>query len=165
MTIIFENESGCSLPFDALELAKKTAEAVLDQEQCPYEAEINLLLTDNKGIQKVNKETRNIEHPTDVLSFPALEYEKPGDFTFLEDEELFFHPETGELMLGDILISVDKVHSQAEEYGHTLQREFAFLVVHSMLHLCGYDHMEEAEASVMEQKQKSVLDSLGIIRD
>lgn len=164
MTIIFEDESGRELTFDGQALAEQVVEAVLDMEQCPYEAEISLLLTNNEGIHEVNKETRDIDRPTDVLSFPALEYETPGDFDFLEEEELCFHPETGELMLGDILVSVDKVYEQAEEYGHSLKREYAFLIAHSMLHLCGYDHMETNEAKVMEQKQEEVLSALGITR-
>ena len=83
-----------------------------------------------------------------------------------EDREAdYFDPDTGELILGDIIISVDRVKEQAESYGHSQKREFAFLVAHSMLHLCGYDHMEEDEAKVMEAKQEQVLASLGITRD
>lgn len=164
MTIIYEDESMKALPFDGQALAERVVNAVLDMEECPYEAEISLLLTTNEGIHKINKEMRSIDRPTDVLSFPALEYELPGDFGFLQEEELCFHPESGELMLGDILLSVDKVYEQAEEYGHSIEREFAFLVAHSMLHLCGYDHMEPDEAQVMEQKQEEVLLGLGITR-
>lgn len=165
MTIIFEDESGRQLPFDAQHMAYDVVTAVLDAQGCPYEAEVNLLLTTNQGICAVNKETRGIDSPTDVLSFPALEYEKAGDFTFVEDQGLMFHPETGELLLGDILLSVDKVYAQAEEYGHSLMREYAFLIAHSMLHLCGYDHMEPEDAALMEKKQEEILESLGITRD
>lgn len=85
----------------------------------------------------------------------------------MEEEEMprvTFGPDTGELVLGDIMISVDKVREQAESYGHSTKREFAFLVAHSMLHLCGYDHMEPEEAEVMEQKQEELLTGLGITR-
>lgn len=165
MTIIFEDESERELPFSIQELAKNVAEMVLEEEQCPYEVEVNLLLTTNQGIQEVNRETRKIDLPTDVLSFPFLEYETPGDFSFLENEILCFHPESGRLLLGDILLSVDKIYEQAEAYQHSLEREFAFLIAHSMLHLCGYDHMEEEEAATMERKQEKVLGMLGITRE
>lgn len=164
MTIIFEDESGRELPFDGQALANRVIEAVLDYEGCPYEAEVDLLLTTDEGIHQVNRETRGIDRPTDVLSFPALEYEQPGDFDFLEDEDYCFHPETGELLLGDILLSIDKVYAQADEYGHSLEREYAFLIAHSMLHLCGYDHMEADEAAVMEAKQQEIMKLLGILR-
>ena len=94
-----------------------------------------------------------------------LDYESPSDFDHVED--MFadcFNPETGELMLGDIMISVDKVEEQAEKYGHSPARELAFLTAHSMLHLFGYDHMEEAERLVMEQRQKEILESRGYRR-
>ena len=140
-------------------------EAVLDSENCPYESEINVLLTDNEGIHQFNMQYRNIDRPTDVLSFPNLNYEVPSDFdTAAANEADCFNPETGELILGDIIISVDKVKEQAENYGHSEKREFAFLVAHSMLHLCGYDHMEEAEEKQMEEKQEAVLTKLGITR-
>ena len=113
----------------------------------------------------INKEYRQIDRPTDVLSFPLLSYDKPGDFSFLEDEdEDNFNPDTGEVMLGDIIISVEKVFEQANEYGHSPRREFAFLITHSMLHLFGYDHMEPDEAAVMETKQRAILEGLNILR-
>ena len=124
-----------------------------------------MTLTDNEGIHAINKEYRQIDRPTDVLSFPMLSYETPGDFSFLSDEnEDDFNPDTGEVMLGDIIISVDKVKEQALEYGHSEKREFAFLITHSMLHLFGYDHMEADETAVMEEHQRKILDALGITR-
>ena len=95
-----------------------------------------------------------------------MTYEKAGNFDFLEkEEEIYnFHPDTGELMLGDIVISRDKVIEQAESYGHSQKREYAFLIAHSMLHLMGYDHMTEEEAKVMERKQTEILEDLGISR-
>lgn len=112
----------------------------------------------------MNREFRQIDAPTDVLSFPMLEYQTPGDFSGFEEEEDSFDPESGELLLGDIVISKDKVLRQAEEYGHSPKREFAFLIAHSMLHLFGYDHMEEDERLVMEQKQREILERVGILR-
>ena len=113
----------------------------------------------------MNLEHRQIDRPTDVLSFPMLEYETPGDFSFLEEDgEDCFDPDTGELLLGDIVISADKVMEQAEEYGHSVKREYAFLITHSMLHLMGYDHMMEEDAKEMEYLQEEILKELGIGR-
>lgn len=164
MTIIFEEEYNKNLGIDYKEIADKVINAALDYEKCPYEAEISLTLTDNQGIHEINKEFREIDRPTDVLSFPMVDYDEPGDFDFLENADEYFNPETGELMLGDIVISLDKVEEQAEAYGHTVLREYAFLIAHSMLHLMGYDHMEEEEAKVMEAKQKEILEILSIGR-
>lgn len=171
MTFYIENEtdetfSSGENSFPIEETVEQVATAVLDMEGCPYEIQLNVLLTDNDGIHAYNKEYRNIDRETDVLSFPNLDFEAPGDFEISEDREAdYFDLDTGELILGDIIISVDRVKEQAESYGHSQKREFAFLVAHSMLHLCGYDHMEEDEAKVMETKQEKVLASLGITRD
>lgn len=166
MTINLERECETAFPFDCLEIAGQVAEAVLDHEHCPYEAEVSVTLTTDEEIHKINLEQRGIDRATDVLSFPMNQFLHPGDFAFLEEEGVdCFHPESGELMLGDIVISVDRVISQAEEYGHSQLREYAFLIVHSMLHLLGYDHMEPEEALVMEQRQKEILDSVGITRN
>jgi probable rRNA maturation factor len=114
----------------------------------------------------MNREHRGIDRPTDVLSFPNVDYESPADFSNIEDrEEDYFDPESGELCLGDIVISIDKVFEQAKEYGHSPMREYAFLIAHSMLHLLGYDHMEPSEAAVMEAKQEEILTRLGITRN
>ena len=117
MTINVEDESGISLPGVDIEgTAGRVIEAALDYEGCPYETEVNLLLTDNKGIRILNREHRHIDRPTDVLSFPMLSFDAPADFSAAEEAELdCFNPETGELVLGDIIISVEKVMEQAEK--------------------------------------------------
>ncbi|MDE5781942.1 MAG: rRNA maturation RNase YbeY [Lachnospiraceae bacterium] len=151
--------------FDFRDIIKNVVNYSLDYVNCPYETELNVTLTDNEEIHRINKEFRNIDSPTDVLSFPMIEYMKPGDFSVVEDNEQdYFEPDSGELVLGDIIISLEKVYSQADEYGHTPKRELAFLVAHSMLHLFGYDHMDDAERSDMEKKQKEILDALKIYR-
>lgn len=166
MTFYVENEVDAVFDFDVEEIVKQVAEAVLETEKCPYEVQVNVLLTDNDGIHQFNKEYRGIDRETDVLSFPNLEFEKEGIYQVAEEQEAdCFDPDTGELILGDIIISVDRVREQAASYGHSEKREFAFLVAHSMLHLSGYDHMEEAEAKVMERKQEEILGELGITRD
>lgn len=165
MTIILEQEYDRDLGVNYKEIADRVINYALDYEKCPYEAEISLTLTDNDGIHQVNKEFRDIDRPTDVLSFPLVDYEEAGEFDFLEEMDECFNPETGELMLGDIMISLDKVAEQAEEYGHSHTREYAFLIAHSMLHLMGYDHMEEDEAKIMEAKQTAILEALNITRE
>lgn len=166
MTSYVENETEKEFPFSVQDLLEKITGVVMEMEQCPYEVCINLLLTDNEGIRTYNREYREIDRPTDVLSFPNIPYEKEGDFSVVEQREAdCFDPESGELILGDIIISVDKVEEQAREYGHSELREFAFLTAHSLFHLCGYDHMEQKEAAVMEQKQEMALNRLGITRE
>jgi probable rRNA maturation factor len=164
MTLFFEEEGELELDLPCKELAEKVINAALDYVDCPYETEVNLLLTMNDEIQEMNKNFRSIDRPTDVLSFPMIDYEEAGNFDFLEDVMDAFHPESGELMLGDIVISKEKVISQAEEYGHSIEREYAFLIAHSMLHLFGYDHMEDDERIIMEQKQREILEVLEIVR-
>ena len=117
-------------------------------------AEVSLMFTDDETIHEMNREYRGIDRPTDVLSF-ALE---EG-----EEEEIYGGPE--ENLLGDIIISVETATRQAEEYGHSVEREMAFLALHGMLHLLGYDHMEEEERQEMRAQEEAILASLGITRE
>lgn len=164
MTIQIERETDISWNFDYETLIKTVILAAMDYEACPYEAEIGVILTDNSSICEINLQQRGINQPTDVLSFPMIEYEIAADFDKLEEQEDCFHPETGELLLGDIMISVEKVDSQAQEYGHSKERELGFLVAHSMLHLFGYDHIKEEEQKCMEEHQEAILQSIGLCR-
>lgn len=165
MTINLEKECGTEFPFDCEQTARKVTEAFLDYVNCPYEAEVSVLLTTDEEIRAINREQRKIDRATDVLSFPMTQYPLPGDFAFLEREQTdCFHPDSGELMLGDIVISADHLAAQSAQYGHSLLREYAFLITHSLFHLIGYDHETEAEAAVMEQKQDDVLNRIGILR-
>ena len=165
MSFYLEEEVEVSFDFDHKILAEQVITHCLEYANFPYEAEVNLTLTDNEGIHRINKEFRQMDRPTDVLSFPMLSYETPGDFAFLDEEDNDdFNPDTGEALLGDIIISVEKVYEQADNFGHSTKREFAFLITHSMLHLFGYDHMEEDEANVMEEKQKEILEQMNILR-
>ena len=166
VTIEYECETDFDLGLDCPSLAKLVAEKVLDMEECPWDAQVNLVITDNEEIKRVNTEFRGIERATDVLSFPMADYPVPGDFSDIEERDPdAFHPETGELILGDIIISMDKVKEQAKAYGHSNTRELAFLVAHSMLHLMGYDHMVDEERKVMEAKQEEILKNCGYIRE
>ena len=166
VTIEYECETDFDLGLDCPALAKMVAEKVLDMEKCPWDAQVNLVLTDNEEIKRVNTEFRGIERATDVLSFPMADYPVPGDFSDIEERDPdAFHPETGELMLGDIIISMDRVYEQAESYNHSNTRELAFLVAHSMLHLFGYDHIDEEERKQMEDLQEQILNEKGYTRD
>lgn len=166
MTFYVENETEVTYPFDLEKTVGAVAEAVLEAEGCPYQAQVNVLLTDDETIHELNRQYRQIDRETDVLSFPNLEYDRPGDFRISPEQEAdCLDPDSGEVILGDIILSVDRIAAQAREYGHSLRRELAFLVAHSMLHLCGYDHMEPQEAAVMEEKQEQLLTSLGITRE
>lgn len=163
INIEYEAEKKLDLPYEAI--IREIVEEALDYESCPYEAEVNVVLTDDEEIRIINKEYREIDAATDVLSFPMIDFEMAADFSHVEEDvEDSFNPESGELMLGDIMISVDKVEEQAEKYGHSQTRELAFLVAHSMLHLCGYDHMEEDERLTMEKKQEEILELRGYLR-
>ena len=165
MTIQIDYETDRQLDIDYTALANKVAQQILDSENCPYEASVNLVITDNEEIKRVNAEFRSIKAPTDVLSFPMIPFETPADYSVVEDQDEYFDLDTDELLLGDVMISVDRVFSQAEEYGHSTEREFSFLFAHSMLHLLGYDHMEPEEEAEMCRKQEMILQSLGIGRE
>lgn len=165
MTVTLEEETEAFISFDYKELAEKVIDAALEAEKFPFEAEVSLLLVSPEEIRELNREHRGMDAPTDVLSFPLIEYESPGYFESLDQEEDNFNPDTGEAMLGDIVLCVDKVRKQAEEFGHSEKREYAFLILHSMLHLLGYDHMTKEDAAVMEEKQRKILDRMGILRD
>ncbi len=165
MTVTIERESDIPLPFSEQEVAEAVIMETLDYEDCPYEVQVNIILTTNEEIRQINLEQRGVDAPTDVLSFPMIEYAYPSDFTVLEGDSMDnFDPDSGELILGDIVISVDKVMEQAEKYNHEVKREYAFLIAHSMLHLFGYDHMDEVERENMEIRQDEILNRLGITR-
>ena len=123
-----------------------------------------MTFVDDEEIRKINSEYRGIDKSTDVLSFPFNEFEIPGNFDNIEESVDAFNPETGELLLGDIILSTDHIKEQAIEYGHSETRELAFLVVHSMLHLMGYDHMVDEDRVIMEERQRKILELEGISR-
>ncbi|MEE1196188.1 MAG: rRNA maturation RNase YbeY [Lachnospiraceae bacterium] len=172
MTIHLENEyeeSSLSeiFDFDYEKVAEAVVVQALDQEKCPYEASVEILITSDEEIHRLNMEHRGIDRPTDVLSFPMIDFETPAAYDFLEEEssDFYFDPDSGELLLGDMVLSVPRIVAQAQEYGHSRKREYAFLIAHSMLHLLGYDHMEPEEAALMERKQTEILDALKIYRE
>ena len=166
MIFYIDKECDMEFSFDINEVAEMVIEKAIDYVQCPYDVEVNLLITDNEGIREYNRDYRNMDKETDVLSFPNVDYDVPADFSKVEEHfEDYFDPDSGRLVLGDMIISAPKVIEQAENYGHSIKREFAFLIAHSMLHLCGYDHMEENERIEMEKHQDEILNTLEIRRD
>ena len=160
MSIDFSNEQEQTFDFDFLKVAEDVMETVLDQEGCPYESQVCLVLTDNETIHKTNLEYRQIDRATDVLSFPEFEL-TPGELPGAEDAD----PGTGLVPLGDMVISMEHVAAQAKEYGHSNRRELAYLAVHSVLHLLGYDHMDEGpQKARMRAREEAVMAVLGLER-
>lgn len=144
-----------AVPEDAEKLIEMCAVGALKEEGIEDDAELSVTLTDNENIRALNNEHRGIDRATDVLSFPL------GDENGFDTD-----PETGAILLGDIVISMERAKEQAEEYGHSFRREFAFLLTHSLFHLLGYDHVNsEEEERIMFGKQEKVLEKLGITRE
>ena len=156
MTILIDNRTNFELTDEIKETLEKVCLKSLQYEEFNEDCEVSLSIVTNDEIHDINKQFRNIDSPTDVLSFPQL--------TFEEGEEADVN-ENGEIVLGDIIISIDRAKEQAEEYGHSLKRELAFLSVHSMLHLMGYDHMVPEEEEDMFRRQKEILIEAGIPRE
>ena len=167
MSINIENETNYIFEFDYEKIIKEVIEGAVEYVDCPYYSIVDVTLVDDESIREINNEHRNIDKATDVLSFPMIEYNAAGDFSHLEDDEYMdcFEPDSGELLLGDIIISIERMIAQAENYGHSVERELAFLVAHSMFHLFGYDHMEDDERIQMERMQEELLNNLGITRE
>lgn len=156
MTLLIDNRTDFELTDEIKEMLEKVCLKSLQYEEFNEDCEVSLSIVTNDEIHDINKQFRNIDSPTDVLSFPQL--------TFEEGEEADVN-ENGEIVLGDIIISIDRAKEQAEEYGHSLKRELAFLSVHSMLHLMGYDHMVPEEEEDMFRRQKEILIEAGIPRE
>lgn len=146
-------------PWEAL--LNRVIPAALEAEGVAVPCEVDVLLTDDGGIHEINLDQRGVDRPTDVLSFPMFEYvpgQPPRDAADAD-------PETGLLPLGDMVISLERCTAQAQEFGHPLERELAYLAVHSTLHLLGYDHMDEgAEKAQMRAREEAILGELGITR-
>ena len=156
MTLLIDNRTDFEITKEFEKLFNDVVKESLRYEEFDPECEVSLSIVSNDEIQEINKQFREIDAPTDVLSFPLLTF---------EDGEQADVNENNEILLGDIIISIDKAKAQAEEYGHGLRRELAFLTAHSMLHLMGYDHMEEEEQKEMFKKQDDILNNLGITRE
>lgn len=152
MTVIITNEQDkIEIPADWERKINEVAAICLREEQIPQEAEVDLLFVDNEAIREMNREYRDKDSATDVLSFPMYEADEEID----EEEEILF---------GDIVISLERAQEQCQEYGHSLEREVMYLLVHGLLHLAGYDHMEEEEKKEMRAQEEKLLAVIGAIR-
>ncbi|QUH31727.1 rRNA maturation RNase YbeY [Vallitalea guaymasensis] len=165
LSIIINNDTEQNFSKEYADIINKVIAVSLDQEKCPYEIEVSVTITNNEEIRKINREHRDMDKPTDVLSFPLIDFTKPSEFDDIdEDNDEWFDLDTGELMLGDIIISLERAYEQAKEYGHSIEREIGFLTAHSMLHLMGYDHIINEEEQVMNAKQQQILNEVGLKR-
>lgn len=147
------------------ELARQLEKAIsfaIQQETGGDNFEVCLTLTDGEGIRELNCEYRGMDKETDVLSFPLLEREPGQRGEFWDEQDI--DPQTNEVMLGDIVLSVEAAHAQAEEYGHSFEREAVYLCVHSVLHLLGYDHIQPEDKLLMRRREEEIMDALGLGR-
>ncbi len=141
-------------------LIRRVIRTALAAEGVDFPCEIDVLLTNDAGIHQINREMRQVDRPTDVLSFPEFEL-TPGELPTTEDAD----PGTGLVPLGDMVLSTERVAAQAKEYGHSNRRELAYLVVHSVLHLLGYDHLDEgAQKAQMREREEAIMAALGLDR-
>lgn len=141
---------------------KRCIRGALEQEGVGVPCEINVLLTDNEGIRQLNRELRDVDRATDVLSFPMFEF-TPGEFP--EDVSELMDPGSNVLPLGDMALSVEKIQAQAQEFGHSREREIGYLTVHSVLHLLGYDHLDEGPMKKqMRAREEAIMEYLNIPR-
>lgn len=160
LNLVWENcQNKLPVGGNEVEIVNRAIKAALVFEEFEYDAEVNLMFTDNDGIHEINREQRNIDRATDVLSFPMLEQEDDG--VVIYDEDFV----DGRVLLGDIVISLERAKEQAKEYGHSFEREIGFLAVHSVLHLLGYDHeLGEEQEKEMFSKQEEILKLIGLNR-
>ena len=164
MSVLFTDECEEDLGFPLEETAESTVNAALLTEGFSIPAEVSVTLTTAEEVHELNRQYRDVDSTTDVLSFPLLEL-TPGEDCGRHDFSEDMDPATGKVPLGDIVLNISRVKSQAEEYGHSVKREYSLLICHSMLHLLGYDHMEEGEREVMEEEQRKIMEALGISRE
>lgn len=156
MTILIDNRTKEAFSLELSQTIEKIIVDALAYERFQKPCEVSVSIVDNEEIHQINKQFRDIDRATDVLSFPLLTFEE-GEMPDLNEKD--------EVLLGDIIISLERAREQAEEYGHSLKREIAFLTAHSMLHLLGYDHMEAEEEKEMFEKQREILNKAGIPRE
>lgn len=149
-----------------IEKLKDVISFALKEEEVNIPFEVSLLFVDNEEIREINNETRGIDRETDVLSFPMLDYEKDKVFKEMYLNHNFdqTYKDGEDLVLGDIVLSLEKALEQSKEYNHSYEREASYLVVHSVLHLLGYDHMEEEEKKRMRSREEDILNKLDIKR-
>ncbi|QAA31732.1 rRNA maturation RNase YbeY [Clostridium manihotivorum] len=167
MIYIDNRQDKISLDKDFEKIIEDVIISALNEENVDRSCEISVIFVDNIAIKEINKETRNMDKETDVLSFPMLDYPKGKVYkdvyiNYNFDASFF---DEADLVLGDVVLSLEKAKEQSEEFNHSFTRECCYLVVHSILHLLGYDHMEEEEKSIMREREESILEKLNITRE
>lgn len=157
---IRNNQKKFKVTKEMRDLVRRAVKAALEYMDFPLKSEVSVMFTDDEEIHELNRLHRGVDRPTDVLSFPLFEYDENGDII---EDDLDFNP-NGEMILGDIVISLETASRQAQEYGHSFEREIGFLTVHSMLHLFGYDHMTPEDEEEMFGYQREILERMGLER-
>ena len=154
LTVYFENQHEQPITYKLKMLLRRAIEATLAYEQYHNDVQVSVTLTDDAGIHELNARFRGVDAPTDVLSFPLFDFEGDTDEPPIDEMEN---------MLGDIVLNLDRAHAQADEFGHSFEREAAFLTVHSMLHLLGYDHeTSEQDDEDMRARQRDIMENMGL---
>ena len=166
MIYVDNRQNKLEITDDFVERLIQVIEFALEEEEVDIKCEVSLLFVDNDEIKQINNDTRGINKETDVLSFPMLEYENKKVFKEIYKNYKFSQSDFDgeELVLGDIVISLEKALEQSKEFNHSYEREASYLVVHSVLHLLGYDHMEDEEKNIMRTREEEILNKLSITR-
>ena len=167
MIYVDNRQTKINVDKELIEQLTYVIEFALKEEEVNVKCEVSLLFVDNDEIKEINNETRNIDKETDVLSFPMLEYSENRVFKEQYKDYKFSASDLDgdELVLGDIVLSLEKALEQSKEYNHSFEREASYLVIHSVLHLLGYDHMEEDEKKIMRSREEDILNKLNITRN
>lgn len=161
---IENNQTSVKITKELIKTVMVCAQETFRASNIALKAIVSLVITDNNSIRQINAQFRDIDKDTDVLSFPMLDLDPGADLSDLDRFAYDINPKNGALILGDIVISAEKARDQAKEYGHSFHREMGFLVVHGMLHLLGYDHMEEEDKRLMRSMEETILSSLNLLR-
>lgn len=166
MIYMDDRQSLISVEKDLEENIREIIDYALKEEQVLIPYEVSLIFVDNKAIREINSDTRGIDRATDVLSFPMLDYDEKKVFKecYLEQEFSIIDLNEGNLVLGDIVLSLERAKEQSEEFGHSFIREVCYLVTHSILHLLGYDHMEDDDKVIMRAREEEILSKFNIER-
>ncbi|MGL5478371.1 MAG: rRNA maturation RNase YbeY [Clostridium sp.] len=166
MIYVENNQDKIEVSEDLIKKIREVINFALKEEDVNIKTEISVLLVDNEEIREINNQTRNIDRATDVLSFPMLDFEDKKVYKEVYKDEKFddSYFDGEDLVLGDMVLSLERAKEQSEEFNHSFEREVFYLIVHSVLHLLGYDHMEEDEKSIMRKREEEILGSLEIVR-
>ncbi|MBC8062172.1 MAG: rRNA maturation RNase YbeY [Clostridiaceae bacterium] len=166
MILLDNRQSKININDDLVKSIEEVIDFALNSEKLVLDYEVSIIFVDNQKIREINNQFRNIDKETDVLSFPMLEYPEGKVYKDIYScsklEDSFF--DEGKLVLGDIAISLEKALEQSKDFGHSFQRETAYLTVHSILHLLGYDHMVEAEKEIMRKREEEILNNFSLKR-